>query len=73
MGVEVGTTALWQRAAELDLARLLFVNMLDRERRRILPRSTASKGAPSGQHSSRPEIPIGSGARRSAAWSTSST
>ncbi len=32
MGVEVHTTRLWQRAAELDLARLLFVNMLDRER-----------------------------------------
>jgi elongation factor G len=32
MGVEVSTTRLWQRAAELDLARLIFVNMLDRER-----------------------------------------
>ena len=32
MGVEVCTTRLWQRAAELDLARLVFVNMLDRER-----------------------------------------
>jgi elongation factor G len=31
MGVEVHTTRLWQRAAELDLARLMFVNMLDRE------------------------------------------
>ena len=32
MGVEVGTTRLWKRADELGLARLLFVNMLDRER-----------------------------------------
>src|SRR3954452_24663583 len=32
MGVEVHTTRLWQRADELDIARLIFVNMLDRER-----------------------------------------
>src|SRR3954469_15697657 len=32
MGVEVSTTRLWQRAEELDIARLVFVNMLDRER-----------------------------------------
>ena len=32
MGVEVSTQRLWERAAELDIARLLFVNMLDRER-----------------------------------------
>jgi elongation factor G len=32
MGVEVGTSRVWQRASELGLARLLFVNMLDRER-----------------------------------------
>lgn len=32
MGVEVGTERLWQRAEELGLARLVFVNMLDRER-----------------------------------------
>ncbi len=31
-GVEVTTARLWARAAELDIARLLFVNMLDRER-----------------------------------------
>jgi elongation factor G len=31
-GVEVTTSRLWARAAELDLARMLFVNMLDRER-----------------------------------------
>jgi elongation factor G len=32
MGVEVGTTRLWNRAAELDLCRVVVVNMLDRER-----------------------------------------
>ena len=32
MGVEVGTTRLWRRADELGLARVVFVNMLDRER-----------------------------------------
>jgi elongation factor G len=32
MGVEVGTARVWRRAEELGLARVLFVNMLDRER-----------------------------------------
>jgi elongation factor G len=32
MGVEVGTGRVWRRAEELGIARLLFVNMLDRER-----------------------------------------
>ena len=32
MGVEVGTSRVWKRAEELELARVLFVNMLDRER-----------------------------------------
>ena len=32
MGVEVGTTRAWRLAEELGLARLVFVNMLDRER-----------------------------------------
>src|ERR671933_278180 len=32
MGVEVQTSRLWKRADELGLARVLFVNMLDRER-----------------------------------------
>ena len=32
MGAEVTTSRLWERAEELGLARLLFVNMLDRER-----------------------------------------
>ena len=32
MGVEVNTSRVWQRADELGLSRVLFVNMLDRER-----------------------------------------
>jgi elongation factor G len=32
MGVEVGTGRVWKRAEELGLARVVFVNMLDRER-----------------------------------------
>ncbi len=32
IGVEVGTVRLWARADELGLSRVLFVNMLDRER-----------------------------------------
>ena len=32
MGVEVGTTRLWARAGEHALSRVVFVNMLDRER-----------------------------------------
>ncbi len=32
MGVEVQTTRAWQRAEERDLSRVIFVNMLDRER-----------------------------------------
>ena len=32
MGVEVQTSRLWQRAEEAGLARVLYVNMLDRER-----------------------------------------
>src|ERR671933_396287 len=32
MGVEVQTSRLWKRADQLGLARVLFVNMLDRER-----------------------------------------
>src|SRR6266540_516597 len=32
MGVEVQTNRVWGRAAELDLSRVIFVNMLDRER-----------------------------------------
>src|SRR5215475_6331031 len=58
MGVEVSTTRLWQRAAELDLARLLFVNMLDRERADFFRTLDALKGA-FGPHVVATEIPIG--------------
>jgi elongation factor G len=32
MGVEVGTMRVWKRADEYELSRVIFVNMLDRER-----------------------------------------
>jgi elongation factor G len=58
MGVEVHTSRLWQRAAELDLARLLFVNMLDRERADFF-RTLESLKAAFGPHVVATEIPIG--------------
>src|SRR4029077_8796534 len=59
MGVEVSTSRLWQRAAELDLARLLFVNMLDRERADFF-RTLDSLQSVFGAHIVATEIPIGS-------------
>jgi elongation factor G len=59
MGVEVQTTRLWKRAEELDLARLLFVNMLDRERADFFRALDSLKGA-FGPHVVATEIPIGS-------------
>src|SRR3989440_2271783 len=59
MGVEVHTTRLWQRAAELDLARLIFVNMLDRERADFF-RTLESLKSTFGAHVVATEIPIGS-------------
>ncbi|MGZ4167658.1 MAG: elongation factor G [Solirubrobacteraceae bacterium] len=59
MGVEVHTSRLWQRAAELDLARLVFVNMLDRERADFFRTLDSLKSA-FGQHVVATEIPIGS-------------
>src|SRR5207253_3240400 len=32
MGVEVNTSRVWERAEQLELSRVVFVNMLDRER-----------------------------------------
>ncbi len=58
MGVEVSTTRLWERAAELDLARMLFVNMLDRERADFF-RTLEQLKAAFGQHVVATEIPIG--------------
>jgi elongation factor G len=59
MGVEVHTVRLWERASELDLARLVFVNMLDRERADFF-RTLESLKAAFGQHVVATEIPIGS-------------
>jgi elongation factor G len=59
MGVEVTTTRLWQRAEELDLARMVFVNMLDRERADFFRTLDGLKTA-FGQHVVATEIPIGS-------------
>jgi elongation factor G len=59
MGVEVTTTRLWQRAEELDLARMVFVNMLDRERADFFRVLDGLKAA-FGQHVVATEIPIGS-------------
>jgi len=58
MGVEVTTGRLWARAAELDIARLLFVNMLDRERADFFRTLEQLKKA-FGQHVVATEIPMG--------------
>jgi elongation factor G len=58
MGVEVGAARLWARAAELDIARLVFVNMLDRERADFF-RTLEQLKASFGQHVVATEIPIG--------------
>src|SRR3954464_10100270 len=59
MGVEVATQRLWQRASELGVARLVFVNMLDRERADFF-RTLESLKAAFGPHVVATEIPIGS-------------
>src|SRR3954453_286927 len=59
MGVEVNTDRLWQRAAELGMARLVFINMLDRERADFF-RTLESLKAAFGPHAVATEIPIGS-------------
>jgi elongation factor G len=58
MGVEVSTARLWARAAELDIARMLFVNMLDRERADFFRALDQLKRA-FGPHCVATEIPIG--------------
>jgi elongation factor G len=58
MGVEVHTERLWQRADAEGLARLVFVNMLDRERADFFRSLEALKEA-FGQHVVATEIPIG--------------
>src|ERR671916_736218 len=58
MGVEVGTQRLWQRAQELGVARLVYVNMLDRERADFFRTLDSLKSA-FGPHVVATEIPIG--------------
>jgi elongation factor G len=58
MGVEVHTERLWRRADEGGLARLVFVNMLDRERADFF-RALDSLKASFGAHVVATEIPIG--------------
>ena len=58
MGVEVSTQRLWTRAAELGVARLVFVNMLDRERADFF-RALDSLKTAFGPHVVATEIPIG--------------
>jgi small GTP-binding protein len=57
-GVEVQTERLWQRADEEGLARLVFVNMLDRERADFDAALDSLKAA-FGPHVVATEIPIG--------------
>ncbi len=59
MGVEVHTERLWQRADVEGLARLVFVNMLDRERADFF-RALESLQSSFGSHVVATEIPIGS-------------
>jgi elongation factor G len=59
MGVEVHTERLWARADEEGLARLVFVNMLDRERADFF-RTLDSLKESFGPHVVATEIPIGS-------------
>ena len=59
MGVEVSTRRLWERAQELGVARLIYVNMLDRERADFFRALDSLKDA-FGPHAVATEIPIGS-------------
>jgi elongation factor G len=58
MGVEVATQRLWARTQELDIARMVFVNMLDRERSDFFRTLESLKNA-FGPHVVATEIPIG--------------
>jgi elongation factor G len=59
MGVEISTRRLWERAQELGVARLVYVNMLDRERADFFRTLDSLKEA-FGPHVVATEIPIGS-------------
>ncbi len=58
-GVEVHTERLWKRAETEGLSRLIFVNMLDRERADFFKALDSLKAA-FGQHVVATEVPIGS-------------
>src|SRR5215217_6668261 len=58
LGVEVSTRRLWERAQELHVARLVYVNMLDRERADFFRALDSLKEA-FGAHVVATEIPIG--------------
>src|SRR3954453_7869213 len=58
VGVEGSTRRLWERAQELGVARLLYVNMLDRERADFFRALDSIKEA-FGPHAVATEIPIG--------------
>src|SRR3954469_20792730 len=58
MGAGAPPSRLWERASELGLARILFVNMLDRERADFFRTLDSLKQA-FGQHVVATEIPIG--------------
>src|SRR4051794_7694145 len=58
MGAEGSTVRLWQRAEGVDLARMVYVNMLDRERADFF-RTLDSLKAAFGPHVVATEIPIG--------------
>jgi elongation factor G len=58
LGVEVSTRRLWERAQELGVARLVYVNMLDRERADFFRALDSLKEA-FGPHVVATEIPIG--------------
>jgi elongation factor G len=56
-GVEASTVRLWERARDLDIARLLFINMLDRDRADFFGTLEQLKQA-FGQHVVATEIPL---------------
>src|SRR3954447_8014808 len=58
MGAEVTTQRLWARAQELGVARLIYVNMLDRERADFF-RTLEQLQSAFGPHCVATEIPIG--------------
>jgi elongation factor G len=58
MGVEVNTSRVWQRAEERELSRVVFVNMLDRERADFY-RTLAALREQLSEHCVAIQLPIG--------------